>query len=351
MAILAPEANPDLVGQERAAGILLQALRSNRLPHGWLLAGPRGVGKATLAYRFARRLLRPDDPALDTLDLAPDHPLFRQVAQRAHPDLKVIEPPRDARTGRLRSEIGVDAIRSVTASLHTTAAQGGRRVVIVDGAEALNRNAANALLKPLEEPPQGAVMLLITQDSGRVAPTIRSRVATLRLARLDAPALARILARQAPGLDEPRRAALTALAQGSAGTALELAAGPALDLYAELLTALACPEVDRLVLHDLVQRLAAHADRSGFGAAVELLQILLQRVVASATGRLGPPIFDCEAALLGHLAARRPLDRWAGLWEKVGRLVGRTESLNLDRTHVLLLVLAEIASLRPPADR
>ena len=158
----APRDNPELYGHQTALAVLGRALSSGRLAHGWLLTGPSGIGKATLAFRFARALLAGPNAVDDRLSMGPDHPVFRQVAQGTHPDLRVIEAERDARSGRLRSEITVDTVRAATAALRVTAAAGGCRVAVIDGAETLNRNAANALLKTLEEPPERAVLILVS---------------------------------------------------------------------------------------------------------------------------------------------------------------------------------------------
>jgi DNA polymerase-3 subunit delta' len=335
--VIDPRANPKLLGQERAMAVFERALGSGRMPHAWLLTGPRGIGKATLAFHLTRRLLTrgSGEPAAASL--------FRQVADGSHPDLHVIEVPRDRRSGRLKGEIGVDAVRDATARLHSTAALGGRRVLIVDGAELLNRNAANALLKPLEEPPAGVVMLLVGHDPGLVLATIRSRCAMLRIARLDGSIVERILAEQAPTLAPPARAALARLSRGSAGTALGLASGGGLQLYAELAAALGDSRVDQARLHDLASQLARHGDGVGAEAPVALIQMLFARVAALSSARVGDPLFEGEIQALERLGARRPLDRWAALWEKVARLVGRADAVNLDRGHVLLHVLSEMA--------
>jgi DNA polymerase-3 subunit delta' len=338
-----PRAQPELVGQDAARDVLARALGSGRLAHGWLLSGPDGIGKATLAYRFARALLAGPGAADASLALAPQHPVFRQVAQGAHPDLTVIEPERDPKSGRLKAEIPVAAVRAASAALHATAAMGGWRVVLIDGAERLNRNAANALLKSLEEPPPAALIMLISPRPAQVAATLRSRCAKLPLARLPDALLIERLAAWAPELPGEQRSAIAALARGSLGRALELAGDDWLSLYQRLTAALGSAPDGRLVWHDTAAALARHAEQRGFAGALALIQELLGRVVAAGCGRLGPPLFAAEAAALEQLAAGRPLDRWAALWDKVRQLAAAVDRLNLDRTQTLLHILTLLA--------
>lgn len=344
----APRENPELYGQDEALAVLGRALTSGRLAHAWLLTGPPGIGKATLAFRFARALLAGPDAVDARLSMPHGHPLFRQVAQGAHPDLTVIEAERDPRTGRLRSEITVDTVRAATAALRVTAAAGGYRVAVIDGAETLNRNAANALLKTLEEPPARAVLMLISHRPGSLPATIRSRCAKLRLGPLSDDVVADALARLAPELDLEQRGTLTLLARGSIGRALAIAEGDQLESYRRLAAALAAEPIDHLVLDELSGELARAADRGGTTGALTLIQELLARVIAAGLGRLGPPLFPGETTQLAKLAGRRPLDRWATLWEKVARLAAAVEGLNLERSHALMQMLTLLA---PDADR
>jgi DNA polymerase III subunit delta' len=338
-----PRANPDLLGQDAAQAILSRALSSGRLPHGWLLVGPQGIGKATLAFRFARALLVGFEAVEPGLRVRPDHPVFRQVAQGAHPDLTVIEAERDPKTGRVKSEIPVALVRAATQALHATAAMGGYRVVVIDGAERLNRNAANALLKSLEEPPAGAVLLLISHRPAQVAATIRSRCAKLPLARLPDALVIDRLARWSPGLAAEQRSAIALLARGSLGRALELAGEDWLPLYRRLAEGLDGAAADRPALPDLAAALARHAEQRGFAGPLGLIQELLGRVVARGVGRLGPALFAAEPAALERLVERRSLDRWAALWEKIGQLAAAVDGLNLDRAQALLHILTLLA--------
>jgi DNA polymerase-3 subunit delta' len=338
-----PRANPDLAGQDAAGAVLARALCSGRLPHGWLFTGPEGVGKATLAYRFARALLAGPEAAGPMLSLRPDHPVFRQVAQGAHPDLTVIEPERDTKTGRLKAEIPVARVRAATQALHATAAMGGWRLVVIDGAERLNRNAANALLKVLEEPPRAAALLLISHRPAQVAPTVRSRCAKLPLARLPDALVIDRLARWAPGLEAQQRSAIALLARGSLGRALQLAGEDWLPLYRRLVDGLDGTAKARPGLYDLAIALAQLGEQRGFTRPLFLIQELLGRIVARGSGRLGPALFATEPAALDRLVQRRALDRWATLWEKVGQLAAAVDGLNLDRAQALLHILTLLA--------
>jgi DNA polymerase-3 subunit delta' len=345
MAATAPEprANPDLRGQDAGVEALRGALAAERLPHAWLLTGPPGIGKATLAYRFARALLAGRDEVDESLALDPQHPVFRQVAAGSHPDVKVIEALRDPKTGKVKSEITVDVVRAATASLNTTAASGGRRIVVIDGAESLNRNAANALLKSVEEPPAGAVLLLVSHHPARVAPTLRSRCAKLTLARLSDQEVGAALAAYVPDLSPVQRGALAQLARGSIGRALELASDDWVAYYERLALCIASRPLDRRAFNPLAADLARYADTRGFAAPLWLIQELLSRLIGVAVGRPATPLFEGEAQLLERLAEGRPLDRWGSLWEKVARLGAAVDSLNLDRRQALLHILTLLA--------
>ena len=328
-----PRANPDLTGQEAGEAALLSAWRSGRMPHAWLLAGPRGIGKATLAYRAARFILAGGEaggmfagPAQSgTLALPSDHPVFRRVAAGGHADLLTIERKVNPKTDKLRDEIVVDDVRDVGEFLHLTPGEGGWRVVIVDAAEEMNINAANAVLKVLEEPPRQALLLLVTHAPGRLLPTIRSRCRLLNLAPLENKQVEGLLARYRPELEPGDRSVLVTLAEGSIGRALDLADRGGVELYKELLGLLArLPALDIPAVHDFADRLGRGSEASAsFRTAMELLQGWLSQRVKGARGGV---------------------DRWIGVWDKIGRLAVRTEAVNLDRKLVLVSVFIALAA-------
>ncbi|WP_099867767.1 DNA polymerase III subunit delta' [Pararhizobium haloflavum] len=182
-----PRANPVLVGHEAAQSFLAQAYRSGRIHHAVLIEGARGIGKATLAFRFANHVLRYPEPHDAPAELAEAHPestVFRHIASGASPDLLHLERPTDEKTGRVKSAITVDEVRRAGRFFGQTSGTGAWRIVIVDPADDLNRSAANAILKMLEEPPRRSLFLVLSHAPGRLLPTIRSRCLSLRLSPL-----------------------------------------------------------------------------------------------------------------------------------------------------------------------
>lgn len=179
-----PAENPRFVGHAQAAEHLVTAYRAGKLPHALILAGPQGIGKATLAFHFAHHLLRHGDSAVSPEALASPDPassLFRQVASGAHPGVLHLTRPLNDKTKNFKSAVTVDEVRKVGRFLSMTAHDGGWRIVIVDPADDMNVNAANALLKSLEEPPGRTMFILVAHSLGALLPTIRSRCQTVRL--------------------------------------------------------------------------------------------------------------------------------------------------------------------------
>jgi DNA polymerase III subunit delta' len=329
-----PRANAILRGHETAEAMLANAIRSGRVHHAWLITGPEGVGKATLAYRFARRLLSPRPPE-DTLALDPMDPVFRRIAAGAHADLRTVERGTNPQTKRLRSEIVVDDARSAVEFLRLTPAEGGWRVVVIDRADTLNRNAANALLKILEEPPVRSVLLLVCAAPGRVPSTIRSRCRRLRLSPLSDAVMAELLVRYLPERSDTERARLVALAEGSVGRALLLAQEEGIALAAladQVLGAL--PELPPTLGHEIADRLGR--SDAAFSTFMDLLRAALSAAVRDAArGRAEPH----EA----RIAALRPLAAWGDVWHALTGLQDETEQFALDKRQAILAALAMLS--------
>jgi DNA polymerase-3 subunit delta' len=354
---LPPRANPELVGHGPAERALADAHASGRLAHAWLIAGPRGIGKATLAFRFARWLLAGggagEGPGLfgapaagPDLAVPPGDPVFKLVASGGHPDLLTVERSWDEKRDRLRTEITVEDVRAVGGFLRLTPAMGGWRIVLVDGADEMNRNAANALLKLLEEPPARALLLLVCHAPGQLLPTIRSRCRRLDLAPLGEPELAALLAARRPELDAEDRQLLVRLAEGSIGRALALAAEGGAALQREIAGMLAAlPRSDTAALHALGDRMARSGGEGLFRTATELLQGWLSRLIRLGAAAPVAEVAPGEAAAMRRLLAAGSLDQWLSLWEKTQRLVAQTDAVNLDRKQVWLTLLLDIEAL------
>lgn len=316
-----------LLGQDAALGRAARAIRSGRPPGAWLITGAPGVGKATLAYRIARYLLAhgAGDAGAEDLAVAEDEPAARQVAAQSHPGLLILKRAINPKTGKLMTVLSVDEIRRLADFFGMTSGAGGWRVAIVDTADDMNDNAANALLKMLEEPPANAMLLLLSNTPGRLLPTIRSRCQRLDLRPLDDALMVTALRQYLPDLDPDERAALARLSGGSIGAALTLATGEGGTL---------AKEADRLIDHardpDLLALLTLGEKlgrmRDGldqFGGF--LTESLADRIRARAHGGAGG------------------LDRWVALLGRIEQGFARSTGLHLEPRQTLLSTARDMA--------
>lgn len=349
-----PRGVSGLLGHESAEATLLNAWTSGRLPHAWLLTGPRGIGKATMAYRFARFVLEGggsgglfgDGPG--SLDIDPESATARQVAAGSHPDFVVLEPglPNPS-NGRPSKDILVGHVRKAVHFCFMTPSLSRWRVVLVDPADAMNPNAANALLKILEEPPPQALLLLVSHAPAALLPTIRSRCAQLAMAGLPEETVSERLTAYAPDLNESDALALARLAEGSPGRAIALHDAGGLDLYREMLAVLdSISRGQAGALHRFAERLSQGGGGGSFQVGGELLSWWLARTVrAGAEARIPPEVIAGEGETMARLLDRGHLEQWLELWEKVSDLFGSAERGNLDRRQVTLTALLEIEAL------
>ncbi|HEY1382228.1 MAG TPA: DNA polymerase III subunit delta' [Dongiaceae bacterium] len=334
-----------LIGHEAAEQAFLKAFAAGRLPHAWLISGPQGVGKATFAYRIARFLLaQPNEAdagglfgaaaAPTGLEMNPGHRVFRQVAQQGHPDFRLLERTPHPKTGRMRTEIVIEDVRAVIEFLHLKPAASPWRVVIVDSADDLNRNSANALLKILEEPRPNTVILLLSHAPQALLPTIRSRCRKLVLQPLPHDLVAGELAARFPDEKAADRALAAVTAGGSLGQAIRMIERDGVALIRDIGGLLASwPKLDAGLLHRLGDKLGARDQEAQFELAVELLGWWFARFARmAATGeRPDSQLFEGETALVGRIQAAASLDQWLAVWEKVSRLFDRVRAVNLDR--------------------
>jgi DNA polymerase-3 subunit delta' len=344
-----PRDTAQLLGHEAAEQALLDAMHSGRMAHAWLFTGPRGIGKASLAYRLARHLFvhgKAEDagpslfgaplPASRPKDLfvAPEDPVFKRVAGGGHADLRTIEIGADPKTGKKRGEIVAADVRALGEFLSLTPAEGGWRVVIIDAADDMNRHAANAVLKVLEEPPARAILILVSHSPGRLLPTIRSRCRVLALKPLPPDAMTSALAERHPQMEADERATLAALSEGSLGRADQLVELGGVAVYRAMIGILTrLPDLDVTQVHRFVSDVAGE----GFDLTADMLRAWHARLVLGiATGQWSEEIVPGEGALFRRLARPAALERWFELWDKNGRLLRQADGLNLDHRQVLL---------------
>lgn len=327
-----PRETTVLFGHDEAEHALLEAYKGGRIPHAWLIGGPPGIGKATLAFRLARFIFAHPDPLTSevqkatSLSVDANHPAARRIAVQAQGDLLVMERAVNEQTGKLYTVIRVDDVRRTVPFFGSTAGEGGWRIAIVDAIDDLQREGANALLKVLEEPPQRSLLLLVSHAPGRELPTIRSRCRRLLLRPLKSDDVAQALA-AATGrnVDDAEIRNAAGLAEGSVGRAVGFLDGAALalrqrvfDLFAQL------PDPDPRALHALGETIG--------GTDPKTLEAFMDLVNGWLSARLNEGVQGKAQTM-----------RVAETWEKVNRVAREVEIYNLERKPLVFAVFGALA--------
>jgi DNA polymerase III subunit delta' len=333
IAAVHPRETTALFGHRDAELALLDSYRSGRIPHAWLIGGAQGIGKATLAYRMARFVLAHRNPLAaeveraQTLTVDASDPVARHVAAGAHGGLLTLERTLNDK-GVLRTVITVDETRETISFFGSTAAVAGWRVCVVDTVDELNPNAANALLKVLEEPPQQSLFLLVSHAPGRVLPTILSRCRKLLLRPLATDDVVHAAAQAANiAIDDPALVEAAEASDGSVSRALTLLGGDALKLHQKTAALLATlPKVDPRELHALGDALGG-SDKVTLAAFVDSIDRWVSERLRA----------DDANANLPRLA------RLAEVWEKINRAARDTAEYNLERKPLVFSVFGLLA--------
>jgi DNA polymerase-3 subunit delta' len=324
-----PRRRTSLTGHKTAEQQLLRAYQSGRMHHAWLFAGPRGIGKATLAYRLARFILEHPDPQevqdYSTLYVPPESGVARRIISRGHPDLLVLERQFDPKRERLKSEIVIDDAREASAFFARTAGEGGWRICIVDSADDLNTASANALLKILEEPPARCLFLLISHRPGALLSTIRSRSPRIELRPLqDGETLDVIKEVSGEGSDKAELERAAALSSGSPGRALELLANKGAEIFDGFRTTISgrgsLQPAERFRLAD---RFSGRDGAEDFDVFCELL-------------------LDWAAGEARRSAQSRKGAAMAGAHDEIAHSIRLTNALNLDRRQAILDAMSRL---------
>lgn len=353
-----PRDTAHLIGQDQAERAFLEAFNSDRLHHAWLITGPRGVGKATLAWRIARFLLATPmaepggadmfgdaPPAPTSLDVTPDHPVARRIAVLSEPALFLLRPAWDEKRKRFKQGITVDETRELKGFFNFSSTDGGRRVVIVDSADDMNVSAANALLKFLEEPPANVTILLVSHQPSGLLPTIKSRCRTLRCAPISADDMAVAMTNSGNSGEDQDAAALAELSGGSVGEAVRLMNLDGMQVYDELIRLFATlPKLDRGLALKLAESAVGAKNAPRFDQLLRLMDLFLARTAR--TGISGPPLVEAtpgEADLLQRLCpSPQAGQQWATLQQELSRRARHGQAVNLDPAALILDMVFKI---------
>lgn len=330
-----PRESFELVGHADAERSVLEAVKAGRLPHAFIIGGERGIGKATFAWRLARFLLAQSDPAAlqaaHDLSVEPNDPAAHRIAALSHGDLFLLRREWNEKTKRHFSEIRVDDVRQAIQMFQRAAGGEGYRICIVDSADDLNRSAANALLKLVEEPPSRSLFLILAHRPALVLPTLRSRCRILLLRPLSTTEVVRVLDRLGDSrTDAEMRRAAAERAQGSISAALRLLTDGALErdiLIRRLLDDL--PTVDWRAVHGLADAVAGRGSDTEFNH-------LMASILAWIDARL-----HSEA-----VRGTRRLAPLAEVWEKAADAAREAEVMNLDKRPLILSIFADLAAAR-----
>ena len=327
-----------LFGHSAAERELLDAYRRNKLAQAWIIGGPEGIGKATLAWRFARFLLAHPDPRAqaaqnaDSLAVAPGHPAARHIATLALADIFLLRREWNEKTKKHFTEIRIDEVRRIIGAFHRASGTGGWRIAIVDCADDLNRASANALLKLIEEPPDRSLFLLVAHQPGRILPTIRSRCRKLMLSPLsEDDVTAAVAALGPPWSDTPlaQISAAAARADGSAREALRLLDEDAMAFDSAVARVFErLPQIDWLGVHAIADKVTGRDNEAAYEAFMRAVERRLDACVRALAAQGAPP-----ARLQGYARA----------WEDIRGAARETEVFNFDRRALTLGIFERLA--------
>ena len=325
-----------IAGQDRAVEQFASAWASRKLHHAWLLAGPKGVGKATFANAAARRVLAEaaGPPfGLPGLEAPDDHPIVKLVDAGSHPDMRRLQRLVNEKTGNLNRNIKVDQVRELIEFLGLTAALSPWRVVVVDTVDDLEPSGANALLKMLEEPPSNTLYFLISNAAGRLLPTIRSRCRRLDFHELSDDAMTSVLEEQAPQLSAAERQRTIAMSFGSAGRALAFAGLELGKLEDAALAILRQGDPTNARRSQLASEFGRKAAADRYAAFLELAPSLIAREARELSGAAQERAVEAyaKARELATLAPRLTLDPSATVFQLGGILADVADAGSLKR--------------------
>ena len=347
--------NTELLGHQNAEKLFLNLINNESLPHGWIFSGPKGIGKATLAHKVARYLLcyglkkesanpsekRKEIKKGENLWVNPESEIFQRVSAGGHADLLTVERKPNER-GKWSNNIPIDDIRKIKSFFSKTAAEDGWRIVIIDSADEMTSNAANALLKNLEEPPSHTLLLLISHNPNSLLSTIRSRCRELTLSILKYPDIINLLGIRFPNLTDLEKNLLAIIGEGRIGYTIKLNEIGGLEIYSDIMQLLnSMPKLTSKKLHDFATKLAKPGAEDIFLNSMNILNGILARLIRG-------HIMDIEKVPIAEIELQKNffndgnLDRWLNVWENINNYQYNHKILNLDPKQTTLNIFLEI---------
>lgn len=341
-----PREQTHFFGHEHVEADLLSAWKKGRMPNSLLLTGPKGIGRATLAFRLTKFLLSNPSPDMESLAIDPTSPVVRRIISGGHGDLQVIEPDPEKAT----KEITVEQVRQIKHFLSQTSMEGGWRIVIVDGE--MNRSAANAVLKVLEEPPKQSLLIVMSESAGRVLPTIRSRCHMIKLKPLSREQVAHVLKVEQPQISYDDIDVLTALCDGCPGMALQYHDADAVVMYRDFLKILGhLSHFNYGEALSLSQKYSAKSKTDdgrmdSFVLAGDCLKRFIQKLTRYATVQDISATLPEEIPIFQQALTVRSAMEWANVWESINLKFRQGQRFHLDKAQVLFCSLCEIAGVK-----
>lgn len=345
-----PRNNTQFFGHEDIEPYMLNLINGGKMPHALILSGPQGVGKATFAYRMARALLKHgitdpnqdslfgDAPAeLNSFDVENDDPIFRKISSGGHPDFLALERPMDERKGAQKGSIDIGTARKVAPFLRMTSSEGGWRIVIIDDADTMNRNAQNAILKVLEEPPANTVLMLVCHRIGALIPTIRSRCRLLSFEPLEDDIIITALQKQLPHETATNLKIAAHFAEGSLGKAFTFMDEDGLSTINSAIDILVdWQNWDWVRIHTLADNLGRIGQDSTYqNFTGSLLWMMESLCFAKAKGQINLPVpLDHQA--LQNMLSHYSLEEWVKICENLKAHFETFEKANLDKRQAIL---------------
>jgi DNA polymerase-3 subunit delta' len=330
-----PRLNNEFYGHEKAAQLLESVLNTDRIPQSWLICGQKGVGKATLAYKFAKALLS----GRSDLTINESEPTVLRVNNGSHSDLLVIEPNQE----KASNDIGVDQIRKISDFLRLTASETKYRIVIIDSADNMNNSSANALLKLLEEPPAKSIFMLISHCPGKLLPTIKSRCRYLNLGRLGDMHASGIVQSNIPQIMPHENDMITYLSNGSPGIAIWLYENNGMEIYEKIIAVFASlPKIDNVKVAALVDSVTKKGDKISWEVVTYLLDNLLMSVIkAQAIESYKNQLNSDEKDICKKVMSIKTIDECLDIREKINQIISDTSRIHLDKRAVLISIFKE----------